>query len=296
MSFGENALDGRQAVNENSGDDGIAVYSGSDSSTSYAIPSGYDPSDPEVLARLLTQPPIPSTRSPTSTIQFDEQVVVTKYSQGGTTSTTTGNLGGADNNRPSSSLPGGDALRQHANAGSNSNSGGTPSGTPNGSPNSGDLNGGNGNGDQGRMSGGNDPQDSGPNANDLNKILLVYTTVGGPLQHWGIQGTIRVKELVQFSGVRDPQPYEWVLQSRRHLMRPEIVDRVRGNTHFLYQHNEFTRVQTIIDGMSLFVHTTPGTRMTSRNSTMLGDHVGSTQQMCRILGRHLAFANTLPPD
>jgi len=132
--------------------------------------------------------------------------------------------------------------------------------------------------------------------NDLNKILLVYAMVGGPLQHWGIQCTIRVEELVQFSGVRDPQTYEWVLQSRRHLMRPEIVDRVTGNTHFLYQHNEFARVRTIIDGMSLFVHTTPGTRMTSRNATMLGDHVGSTQQMCCILGCHLAFANALPPD
>jgi len=29
---------------------------------------------------------------------------------------------------------------------------------------------------------------------------------------------------------------------------------------------------------------------------MLGDHVGSAQQMCRMLGRHLAFANALPPD
>jgi len=195
-------------------------------------------------------------------------------------------------------LPGSDALRQHVNAGSNPNSGGTPSGTPNGSPNSSGSNGGNGNGDQGRTSGGNDPQDSGPNADDLNKILLVYSMVGGPLQHWGIQGTIRVKELVQFSGVRDPQTREWVLRSKRHLMRPEIVDRVAGNAHFVCQHNEYPRVRTIIDAMSLlvFVHTTPGTRMTSRNSTMLGDHVESTQQMCRTLGRHLAFANTLPPD
>jgi len=79
-------------------------------------------------------------------------------------------------------------------------------------------------------------------------------------------------------------------------MRPKIVDRVAGNTHFQYQHNEYPRVRTIINGMSLFVHTTPGTRMTSRNATMLGDHVGSTQQMCRTLGRHLAFANALPPD
>jgi len=52
----------------------------------------------------------------------------------------------------------------------------------------------------------------------------------------------------------------------------------------------------IVDGMSAFVHTTPGARMTSRNSAMLRDDVESTQQMCRIVGRHLAFANTLPPD
>jgi len=214
MSLGENAIDSRRSVDGNNGDDGMAVCSGSESSTSYATPDGYDPRDPEVLASLLTQPPKSSARSPTSTIQFNEQVVVTEYSQGGTTSTTTGNLGGANDNHPTSSLPGSDALRQHANAGNNPNSSGTPSGTPNGSPNSGDSNGDNGNGNQGRTSDGNDPQDSGPNANDLNKILLVYSTVGGPLQHWGIQGTIRVEELVQFSGVRDPQTNEWVLQSR----------------------------------------------------------------------------------
>jgi len=296
MSFGEIALDGRQAVNENNGHDGMAAYGGSDSSTSYATPDGYDSSDHEVIVRLLTQPPKPSARSPASTIQFNEQVIVTKYSQGCTTSTTIGNRGGANDNPPTSSLPGSDALRQHANAGNNPNSSGTLSGTPNGSPNSGDSNGGNGNGNQGRTSGGNDPQDSGPNANDLNKILLVCSTVGGPLQHWAIQGTIRVEELVQFSGARDPQTNEWVLQSRQNLTRPEIVDRVSGNTHFVYQHNEYPRVRTIIDGMSLFVHTTPGTRMTSRNSTMLEDHVASTQQMCRMLGCHLAFANALPPD
>jgi len=296
MSFGEDAMDGGQATNENNGDNGMAVYSGSESSTSYATPTGYDPRDPEMLATLLTRPPQPSTRSPTSTIQFNEQVVVTKYSQGGTTTATTGNLGGTDNNRPLSSLPGSDALCQHANAGGNCNSGGTPSGTPNGSPSSGDWNGGNGNDGQGRTSGGNDPQDSGPNVNDLNKILLECTMVGGPLQHWGIQGTIRAKEFVQFSGFRDPQTYQWVLQSKRHLIRPKIVDQVTGNMHFLYQHNEFTRVRTIIVGTLLLVHTTPGTRMTSRNATVLEDNVASTQQMCRILGRHLAFADTLPPD
>ena len=48
--------------------------------------------------------------------------------------------------------------------------------------------------------------------------------------------------------------------------------------------------------MPLFVLTVPGTKMLPKNVTMLEDHVASTQQMCRILGRHLAFANTLPPD
>jgi len=292
VSFGENAIDRRRSADENNGDDGMAVYSGSESITRYATPSGYDPSDPEILADLLTRPPMPNTCSPMSTTQFNEQVVVTEYSRGGVTSTMTGNLGGANNNRPSSSLPGGDALRQHANAGGNSNS----NGTPNGSPNSGDSNESNSNGNQGDTSDGNHPQDSDPNENDLNKILNEYTTAGGPLQHWGIQGTIRAEELVQFLGIRDPLTYQWVLQSKRHLIRPEIVDRVTGKMHFLYQHNDGNRVRLIIDGMTLFVLTVPGTKMTSKNATMLEDHVASTQQMCRILGRHLACANTLPPD
>jgi len=284
MSFGENVLDG------------MAACSGSESSTSYATPVGYDASDPEVIVRLLTQPPKPSTSSPASTIQFNEKVLVTKYSQGGTTSTTIGNLGGANNNSPTSSLPGSDALCQHANAGNNPNPSGTPGGAPNGNPNSGNSNGGNGNGNQGRTSGGNDPQDLGPIATDLNKILLVYSTVGGPLEQWGIQGTIRVKEFFQFSGARDPNTNEWVLQCRRNLIRPEIVDRVSHNTHYVYQHNRYPRVRTIINAMMVFMHTTPGARMNSRNSTMLRDNTESTQQMCCILGRHLAFANTLPQD
>jgi len=289
MSFGENATNRRHSIDGNNGDDGMITYSGSESSTSYATPSGYDPSDPETLAELLTRPPVPSTRSPTSMIQFNEQVVVTKYTRGGVTSTTTGNLGGADNTCPSSSLPGSDALRQHANTAGNYNS--------NGSPNSGDSNRSNSNSNQGDTSGGNDPQDSGPNENDLDKIVLKYRMAGGPLQHWGIQGMIRATELVQFSGVRDPQTFQWVLQSRRHLIGPEIIDRVTDRMHFLYRHNDDgNRVRVIIDGMPLFVLTVPGTKMTNQNSTMLEDHVASTQQMCRILGRHLAFANTLPPD
>jgi len=291
-------LDGSHNVSfgESNDHDGMVAHSESDSSTSYATPVGYDASDPEVIAKLLTQPPKPSANSPTSTIQFNEQVLVTEYSQGGTASTTIGNLGGANNNSPTSSLPGSDALRQHANAGNNPNRSGTPGGVPNSSHNSGDSNGGNGNGKQGRTSGGNDPQDSGPNANNLNKILLACSTVGGPLEYWAIQGAIRVDELFQFSGARDPNTNEWVLQCKRNLIQPEIVDRVSGNTHFAYQHNRHSRVRTIIDGMTIFVHSTPSTRMTLKNSIMLRDNTESTQVMCRILGRHLAFANALPRD
>jgi len=54
MSFGENATNRRHSVNGNNGDNGMITYSGSESSTSYATPSGYDPSDPETLAELLT--------------------------------------------------------------------------------------------------------------------------------------------------------------------------------------------------------------------------------------------------
>jgi len=149
----------------------------SEPSTSCDTPPRFDPSNPKALADLLTRPPAPNACSPTSTTQFNEQTVVTKCARGGAASTTIGNLGGADNTHPSSLLPGGDALRQHANAGGNSNGD-----SPNGSPNS--------NGDQGGTSGGNDPQDSGPDARDLNKILLDFRTAGGPLQHWGTQGTI----------------------------------------------------------------------------------------------------------
>jgi len=156
---------------------GVKVDDESESSTSCGTPPNFDSSDPKALADLLTRPPEPNTHSPTSTMQFNEQTVVTECAQGGTASTAIGNLGGANDTRPSSSLPGGDALRQHANAGDNPN-GDNPNGGPNG------------NDDQGGTSGGNDPQDSGPDPRDLNKILLEFKTAGGPLQHWGTQGAI----------------------------------------------------------------------------------------------------------
>jgi len=233
----------------------MLVYSGSESSASYNTPTGFDPSDPEVIGDLLTRPPKISPRSP-STIQFNEQTVVTEYRQGGDASTTVGNLGGTANTRPASSLPGSAALRQHTLAGvtshgggsgpnNNSNSGSSsggdtsPNGNPNGNPNPGNSDGNNNGGNQGSTSGGIDPQDSGPDPRDLSKIVLDYRTRGGPLEHWGIQGTIQVEEFVRFTGVRDPRTYEWVLQSKRQLIRPEIIDRVSDRMGFLYQHNDW---------------------------------------------------------
>jgi len=220
----------------------MLVCSGSESSTSHNALTGFDPSDPEVIGDLLTRPPKISPRSP-SMMQFNEQTVVTECTQGGNASTTVGNLGGAANTRPSSSLPSSAALRQHTLAGGTSNGGGSspndnsnsgssggggasPNGNPNGNPNPGNSDGNNNGGNQGRASGGIDPQDSGPDPRDLNKIILDYRTRGGPLEHWGIQGAIQVEEFVRFTGVRDPLTYEWVLQSKRQLMRPEIIDRV----------------------------------------------------------------------
>ena len=79
-------------------------------------------------------------------------------------------------------------------------------------------------------------------------------------------------------------------------MRPEIVDCVADRMHHLCQHNSGDRVRAIVDGMPLFVLTAPNTKMEASSGTLLGDNLELTQAMCRMLGRHLAFANTLPPD
>jgi len=126
---------------------------------------------------LLTRPPKTIPRSPMTT-QFNEQAEVTEYTHGGAASTTVGNLGGTNNTRPSSSLPGSAALRQHVIAGGDSNGGNpSPNGNPNGSPNSGNSGGSSGNGGQGSTSGGIDPQDSGPDPRDLSKIALALRMI-----------------------------------------------------------------------------------------------------------------------
>jgi len=206
MSFGERAVDEKRTVDGNNDNEGMLVCSGSESSTSYNTPSGFDLSDPEVIADLMTRPPMADPCSPiASTIRFNEQVMVTKYTShgspsGGVATTLTGNLGGGATS-PSSSLPGSDALRQYANTGGSPGSNGSPN--SNDSRNSDDSNGNNSN--QGGTSNGNDPQGPGPGGNDLNKLVFTYSTTGGPLQHWGIEGTVRVAEVVQITGASVPQ-------------------------------------------------------------------------------------------
>ena len=67
MSFGESAVEERHTIDGNNDNAGMIVHSGSESSTSYNAPSGDDPGDPEVIARLLTQPPMLDPRSPLTT-------------------------------------------------------------------------------------------------------------------------------------------------------------------------------------------------------------------------------------
>jgi len=54
MSFGERAVDEKCTIDGNNDNEGMLVHSGSESSTSYNTPSGFDPSDPEVIADLMT--------------------------------------------------------------------------------------------------------------------------------------------------------------------------------------------------------------------------------------------------
>jgi len=66
--------------------------------------------------------------------------------------------------------------------------------------------------------------------------------------------------------------------------------------HYAHRHNDRNQVRAIINGMSIFVLKVPNTQMTPGNVTMLEDYVASSQELCRILSHHLAYANTLPPD
>jgi len=58
MSFGERTVDEGRVIDGNNDNKGMLVCSGSESSTSYNTLSGFDPSDPDVIADLMTRPPM----------------------------------------------------------------------------------------------------------------------------------------------------------------------------------------------------------------------------------------------
>ena len=56
---------------------------GSESNTSVRTPPNYDQCNPEAIGDLLSRPPKPMNHSPVLTIKFNEQTVVTEYTQHG---------------------------------------------------------------------------------------------------------------------------------------------------------------------------------------------------------------------
>jgi len=120
--------------------------------------------------------------------------------------------------------------------------------------------------------------------------------MGGPLQNWGIDGTIQVTEVVWFTPVANPSvPNKLELSSVRQLARPDIVDRVTDHAHFNNQHNEKPRVRAIIKGMDVHVLAAPNTPIALDNLTFLRDDVQSSKELCNMLIGHLLHAETLPP-
>jgi len=127
-----------------------------------------------------------------------------------------------------------------------------------GNPNSNNSNGSDGN--QGGFSTNNDPPGPGPIASYLDKLVFACSAMGGPLQNWGIEGMIKVAEVVWLTP--DPiaqSPNQLALSSVRRLVRPDIVDRVTDRVHFNNQHNDKPQVRAIINGMDVFVLTAPNT-------------------------------------
>jgi len=123
-----------------------------------------------------------------------------------------------------------------------SSHGGTPSSQPLGDANTGNSPSSSGsnrnNSNQGGTNNSNDPQGPAPDRNYLNKLVFTYSTAGGPLQHWGIEGRIRARDVVHFAG----PDANLRLRSIRLLLRPGIIERVTNHTHFSYQHNDRARV------------------------------------------------------
>jgi len=277
MSFGERTVDVKFTVDGDKDDTESSV-------TGHNVPSGHDPNvitDLAVIVALMTQLSVTDPQSPT--VQFNEQVTVTKYPPDGAMftfdavpSTSAENMGSMETSSPTQ----GDSPSSQPEG--NANTGGNP--------NSNDSNGNDGN--EGGTSNDNDPQCPVADRNYLDKLVFSYCARGGQSLTWGIKGRIRVADVVRMVGPESSLS----VQSIRRLLQPDLVDRVTTNTHFTYQHNDRQRVRAIINGMSLFMLTAPTLVHAPGNFTMLGDYVQSSEEICTLLVRHLEYADTLPQD
>jgi len=221
VSLGESTVNGEFTADR--GEDGVSSMPG------YDVPTIYDWNNPNVImdrsviAALMSRRSVADPRSPT--VQLNEQVTVTEHLPNGAVftfdadpSTSTENVGGIDTSSPTQcdaplSQPKGDA-----NAGGN--------------PNSNDSNGNDGN--QGGTSDGNDPQGPVPDRSYLVKLVFSYCAGGGPSSNWGIEGRIRVADVVQLVG---PEA-NLSIQSIQRLLQPDLVNQVATDAHFACQHND----------------------------------------------------------
>jgi len=87
------------------------------------------------------------------------------------------------------------------------------------SPSSAGSNGNGGN--QGNTNSGGGPQGPTPDR-DLDKIVFVHSTIGGPLEHWGIEGRIQAGSVFQLTRPDD----DIRLRSHSMLVPSDFVDRI----------------------------------------------------------------------
>ena len=186
--------------------------------------AGDDWFDPEVITRMTTH--FRDPRSPTS-VRFNE--AVTEYPL----EDTTANLGSN-----ASSMPGDSGGLRTAN----SNQGTSTLSSSGMDPMSGNSNtsSSNGNGGpQGSARGRDNPQGPDPNMDPLDLIVFVCQVTGGPISQWGLEGRIRASDMVQMGrATLTGRP----VHARQLLFRADLVDRVAGQTYYLFSHNRRARI------------------------------------------------------
>jgi len=300
MSFGESAVDEESTIDGEDADTASIM-------AAYNVPSTYNQNnpnvddsaivDPEVIGDLLSRRSVVDPRSPTLTVQFNEQVAVQHCVVGSPASASGTSAATSAGNTQSSpiSTQGGPPPSQGGSTQGDptSTQGGPPpsqSGPPPSQPvndanasNSPSSTGSNGNGGNQNTNSGGGPQGPTPNRDHLDKIVFVYSTIGRPLEQWGIEGRIQAGSVFHLTGSDD----DMRLQSQSMLVRSDFVDRITRNLHFTNQHNNRGRVRLIIDGMSFFVLTWPNTTLALGNLTMLEDHTRSSDEICRLPVQHL---------